>query len=198
MKYSPHLKAVLSFRENPAHNRQGGLQGFGCCSVARLCLTLRPRGQQRARFLCPSPSPWVCPSSSPMNQWCHPTISSSVSLFHLCLQSFPASGSFPMSQLFTSGGQSIRASTSASVLPKSIQGWFPSGLTGWIYLLSQGTLRSLLHHHSSKASILLCSVLFIVQLSYPYMTTGKTIALTIQNFVGKVMSLLFNTLDLYL
>ena len=101
---------------------------------------------------------------------------------------------FPMSCLFTSGGQRIGASVSASVLPMNIQGWFPLGLTGWISLQSKG-LKRLLQHHSWKASILQHSVFFIVQLSHPYMTTRKTIALTIPTFVGKLMSLLFNTLS---
>ena len=101
---------------------------------------------------------------------------------------------FPMSCLFTSGGQRIGASVSASVLPMNIQGWFPLGLTGWISLQSKG-LKRLLQHHSWKASILQHSVFFIVQLSHPYVTTRKTIALTILPFVGKVMSLLFNTLS---
>ena len=94
---------------------------------------------------------------------------------------------FPMSQLFTSGGQSIRASASASVLPVNIQGWFPLGLTSLI-LLSKG-LKSLLQHHSLKTSILWQSTFFRVQLPHPYMTTGKTIALTIWTFVSKVMFL---------
>ena len=95
-----------------------------------------------------------------------------------CPQSFPASWSFPMSQLFTSGGQSCGASASASVLPMNIQDWFPLGLTSLMSLLSKGLLR-LLQHHRSKASILWQSAFFMVQLSHPYMTTGKTIALTI-------------------
>ena len=109
-----------------------------------------------------------------------------------CLQSFPASGSFPMSRLFASG-QSIGAS--ASVLPMNIQGWFPLGFDWLVLLAVQGTLKSLLQHHSSKASVLRCLAFFIVQLSHLYMTTGKTIALTICAFVGKVMSLLFNMLS---
>ena len=122
-------------------------------------------------------------------------ISSSVIPFSSCLQSFPASGSFPVSQFFTSGGQSIGASASASVLPMNIQDWFPLGSPlgdPWLdFLAVQGTLKHLLQHHCSKASILLCSAFFIVQLSHPYMTTGKTIALTRWTFVGQVMSLLF-------
>ena len=106
-----------------------------------------------------------------------------------CPQSFPASGSFPVSQLFASGGQSTEAEASASVLPMSIQGWFPLGLTGLISLLSKG-LYSLLQYHSLIVSILQCSAFFMVQLSHPYITAGKTIALTRQTFVGRVMSLL--------
>ena len=113
---------------------------------------------------------------------------------------FPASGSFPISQLFTSDGQSIGVSATASVLPLNIQDWFPLGWTGLISLFScleslQGTLKSLRQHRSLKASILLHSAFFIVQLAHPYMTTGKTIALTRWTFVGKVMSLLFNMLS---
>ena len=119
--------------------------------------------------------------------------SSSVVPFSSCFQSCPVSGSFPMSQFFTSGGQSIGVSVSASVHPMNIQDWFPLGWTG--VLAVQGTLKTLLQHHSSKASIVWCSAFFIVQLSQPYMTTGKTIALTRWTFVGKVMSLLFNMLS---
>ena len=106
---------------------------------------------------------------------------------------FPSSVSFLLSWLFALGGQSIGASASASVLPMNIEGWFPLGLTDLISLKSEG-LSNHLQHHSSKASILQCSASFMVQRSQPYMTTGKTIALTRWNFVGNVMSLLFNTL----
>ena len=99
-----------------------------------------PHGLQHSRPPCPSPSPGVCSDSGPLSQWCHPTISSSVTPFSSCLQSFPAPGSFPMSWLFTSGGQCIGASTSASVLPINIQGWFPFGLTSLI-LLSKALSR---------------------------------------------------------
>ena len=115
-----------------------------------------------------------------------------VTPFSSCPQSFPASGSFPMSWLFASGGQSIGASTSASVLLMNIQGWFPLRLTSSISLQFKG-FSSLLQHNS-KASVLRCSAFFKVQLSYPYMTTGKTIALTIWTYVSKMKSLLFNTL----
>ena len=111
-----------------------------------------------------------------------------------CPQSLPALGSFPMSQLFASGGQNNGVSASSSVLP--MNPGLISFRMDWLDLLAvQGTLKSLLQHHSSKASILLCSAFFTVQLSHPYMTTGKTIALTRRTFVGKVMSLLLNMLS---
>ena len=113
----------------------------------------------------------------PLSQWCHPTISSSVIPFSSCLQSFPASGSFPMSQFFTSGGHSIGVLASASVLPMNTQDWSPLGWTGWISLQSKGLSR-VFSNTSSKASILRCSAFFTVQLSHPYMTTGRTIVLT--------------------
>ena len=100
-----------------------------------------------------------------------------------------------MSQLFASGGQSIGVSASASVLPMNIWDSFPLGWTGWISLLSKGLSRAFSQHHSSKASILQRSAFFTVQLSHPYMTTGKNIALTKRTFVGKVMSLLLNMLS---
>ena len=143
----------------------------------------------------PSPTPGACSNSFPSHRWCHPTISSSDVPFSSCLQSFPASGSFPMSQLFTSDGQSIGVSPLASILSMNIQGWFPLGLTSLISLQFKGTLKSLLQHQSLKTSILWRSAFFIVQLSHPYMTTGKTIALTRRIFVGKVISLLFNMLS---
>ena len=117
---------------------------------------------QIPRLPCPLPSPRVCPSSCPLNWWCHPTISSSITLFFFFLQSFPASGSFPMSQPFTLGGQCIGASASASVLPKGIWGWFPLRLTGFDLLGAQGTLKSLLQHHSLKRSVLQHSAFLIV------------------------------------
>ena len=101
--------------------------------------SLQPHGLQHARLPCPSPTPRAYSNSCSSSQWCHPTILSSVVSFSSCLQSFPASGSFPVSQLFASGGQSIGAS--ASVLPVNIQGWFPLGLIGLISLQSKGPLR---------------------------------------------------------
>ena len=162
------------------------LSQFSCSVVSN---SLRPHGLQQARPPSPSPTPRVYSNSCPLSQWYHPSISSSVDPFSSCLQPFPASGSFPVSHFFTSGGQIIRVSATASVLQMNIQDWFPLGNTG--FLAVQGTLKSLLQHHSSKASILWHSAFFIVQFSHPYMTTGKTITLTRQTFVGKIMSLLY-------
>ena len=103
------------------------------CSV--MSNSLQPHGLQHARSPCPSTTPRVYSNSCPLSRWCHPAISSSVVPFSSCPQSLPASGSFPMSQLFASGGQSIGVSASASVLPMNIQDWFPFGWTGWISLL---------------------------------------------------------------
>ena len=98
--------------------------------------SLKPHGLQHSRPPCPSPTPGVYSNSCTLSRWCHPTISSSVVPFSCCLQSLPASESFPMSQFFTPGGQSIGVSASASILPKNIQDWFPLGWTGWISLES--------------------------------------------------------------
>ena len=149
--------------------------------------SLWPHELQHARPPCPSPTPGVHSNPCPLSWWCHPTISSSVISFSSYPQSFPASGSFQMRQLFPSGGQSIGVSASTSVLPMNTQDWSPLGWIGWISLQSRG----LLQHHSSKASILWCSAFFIIQLLHPYMITGKTIALTRQIFVDKVMSFAF-------
>ena len=112
---------------------------LGSCSVVPD--SLWPHGLQHGRLPCLSLSPRVCSNSCPLSWWGHPTISSSVTLFSSCPQSFPASGSFPVSQLFASGGQSIGISASASVLPMNIQGWFLLGLTGFISLQSKGFSR---------------------------------------------------------
>ena len=112
---------------------------FSCSIVSD---SLWPHGLQHARPPCLSPTPRVYSNSCPLSQWCHPTISSSVIPFFSWLQSFPASGSFPMSQFFTSGGQSIRVSASTSVLPMNIQDWSPLGWTGWISLQSKGLSNS--------------------------------------------------------
>ena len=152
--------------------------------------SLWPHGLQHARPPCPSATPRVYSNSCPLSQWCHPTISSFVIPLSSCLQSFPASGSFPMSQLITSDGQSIRASTSESVLPMNIQDWFPLVYIGWISLQSKGHSRVFSNITVQKHQF------FGAQLSsHPYMTTGKTIVLTRWAFVGKVTSLLFNMLS---
>ena len=146
--------------------------------------SLQTHEPQHARPPCPSPTPGVYPNSCPLSRWCHPAISSSVVPFSSCPQSFPASGSFQMSQLFTSGGQNIGVSASTSVLPMNTQDWSPLGWTGWIPLQSKGLWR-VFSNHSSKASILQRSAFFIVQLSHQYMTTGKTIALTRRTLLAK-------------
>ena len=110
-------------------------------SVVQLCLTLQPHGLQHARPPCLSLTPGVYSNSCPLSRWCHPTISSSVVPFSSSFQSFSALGSFQMSQFFTSGGQNIGVSASASVLPMNIQDWFPLGWTGWISMLSKGLSR---------------------------------------------------------
>ena len=134
--------------------------------------SLQPHGLQHARPLCPSSTPGAYSNSCLLSRWCHPFISSSVTPFSSRLRSFPASGSFQMGQLFTSGGQSIGVSASASVLQMNIQDWFPLGWTGLISLQSKGLSVGVdLQHHSSKASILQCLSFFIVQLSHPYMIT---------------------------
>ena len=110
-------------------------------SVSQSCLTLRPHALQHTRPPCPSPTPRACSNSCPLSWWCHPTISSSVVPFSSHLQYFPASWSFPRSQFFTLGGQSIGALASASVLPMNIHDWFPLGWTGWISLKPKGLSR---------------------------------------------------------
>ena len=142
--------------------RKNSLQ-FSCSIVSN---SLRPYGLQHARPPCPLPTPGVHSNSCPSSQWCHPTILSSV--LHFCLESFPASGSLPMSQFFASGGQSIGVSASASVLAMNIQDCFPLGLIGWISLLSKG-----LSQVFSNTTVQKHQLFFIVQLSYLYMTIGK-------------------------
>ena len=142
---------------------------FSCLVLSN---SLRPHGLQHTRLPCPSPTLRACSNSGPSSWWCHSTISSVVP-FSSCLQSLPASGSFQMSQFFTSGGQSTGASASASVLPMNIQDWFPLGLPGLISVQSKGLSRvfsSTVQKHQFLGS-------------HPYMTTGKTIALTRRTFV---------------
>ena len=144
--------------------RQGRSVQFS--SVAQLCPdSLRPHGLQHARPPCPSPTPRVYSNSYPMNRWCHPAISSSVTPFSSCPQSLPASESFPMSQLFAWGGQSTGVSASASVLPVNIQDWSPLGWIGWISLQSKWLLRVFSNTTVQKHQFFWCSAFFTVQLT---------------------------------
>ena len=139
-------------------------------SVMSDCLW--PHGLQHAR-LPSSLSPGICSNLCPLHRWWHPTISSSVTRFSSWLQSFSASGSFPMRWIFSSGGQSIGASTSASVLTMNIQGWFPLGVTGLISLQSKEFSRIFSSIIVWKHQIFQHSAFFMIQFSHPYMTTGK-------------------------
>ena len=156
--------------------------------------SLWPCGLQHDRLPCPSLPLGICSDSHQLSQWCHPTISSSVTPFSSWLQSFPASGSFPKSWLFTSAGQGIRASTLAPVFPMNIQSWFSLGLTDLTSLQSKefssafSSITVWKHQlfgtqHSLRSNSHICT------------TTGKAITLTTRIFVSKVMSLLFNTLS---
>ena len=152
--------------------------------------SLWPHEWQHARPPCPSPAPGVYSHSCPSSQWCHPAVSSSAVPF-FCPQSLPASGSFPMSQLFAWGGQSIGVSASASVLSMNTQDWSPLGWTGGISLQSKGLSRVFSNTTVQKHQF------FSTQLSSQsnfHMTTGKTIDMTRRTFIGKIMSLLFNML----
>ena len=150
---------------------------------------------QHTNLPCPSLSPGVCSNSCLLSPWCHPTTSFSAALFSSCPQSLPASGSFPMSWRFTSGSQSIGASASASVLPMNIQGWFPLGFTSLISLLSKRPSRVFSSTTIQKYQFFGSQPSLWSNFHNPYMSTGKTIALTRQTFVGKLMSLLFNTIS---
>ena len=128
------LPAIFTILE---HKERSSVQ----FSLSVMSDSLRPHEPQHSRLPCPSPTPRVYSNSCPLSRWCHPTISSSVVPFSSCPQSFPASGSFPMSQLFTSSGQGIGVSASTSVLPMNTQDWSPLGWTGWISLQSKGLSR---------------------------------------------------------
>ena len=155
---------------------------------------LQPHESQHARPPCPSPTPGAYSNACPLSWWCHPTISSSVIPFPSHLQSFPASV-FSSESVLRSRWPKYW-SFSFNISPSNEHPGLISFRMDWLDLLAvQGTLKSLFQHHSSKASILWCPVFFIVQLSHPYMTTGKAIALTRWTFVGKVMSLLYNMLS---
>ena len=165
---------------------------YCCGSAAKSCSTLCKLVDSSPTVFCPSLSPRLCSNSCPLSQWCYLTISSSATHFSFCLPSFSVSGSFPMSQPYASDGQNIGAS--ASILPMNIQGWFPLGLTGLIFLQSKGLSRVFSsttvqkHQFFSTQPSLWSS-------SHAYTTTGKTIALTIRTFISKVKSLLLNMLS---
>ena len=161
---------------------------FSCSVVFN---SLRPHGLQHARLPCPSPSPGVYSNSCPLSWWCHPNISSSVIPFSSCLQSIPKSWSFQMSQFFTSGGQNIGASASASVLPMNIQDWFTLGWTRWISLQSKGLSRVFSNTTVQKHQF------FGTQPSLQFKSHIHTwieekTKLCRGTLVGKLMSLLFN------
>ena len=166
---------------------------FSCSVVSD---SLRPHGLKHARLLCPSPSTGACSNSCPSHRWCHSTISSSVVHFSSCLQFFLASGSFPVTEWVLHVRWPKNWSFSFSISPSNeYSGMISFRMDSLDLLAVQGTLKSLLQHHSSKASNLWHSTFFMVQVSHPYMTNGKTIALTKWIFVRKVMSLLFNILS---
>ena len=173
-----------------------------CCSVAQLSPTLCDPMDYSTPGLPVPHRLRVCPSSCPLYQRCHPAISSSHTPFSFCPQSSPVSSTFPVSQLMikyqrtkSSDDQNTEVSASASVLPNIYYSRLISLKIDWFDLLDlQGTLRSLLQHHRSNASVLWHSAFFMTQFSQLYMTTGKTIVLTIQTFVSRVISLLSNTL----
>ena len=159
--------------------------------------SLWPHESQHARPPCPSPTPGVHSDSRPSSWWCHPAISSPAVPFSSCPQSLPVSGSFPVSQLFTWGGQSTRVSALASALPMNTQGWSPSEWTGWIFLQSKGLSRVFSNTAVQKHQFF-CAQLSSQSNSHIHTcgkTTGKTIALTRWTFVDKVMSLLLNMLS---
>ena len=159
-----------------------------------MSVSLRLHGLEQARLPCPSPTPGAYSNSCPLCRWCHPTISSSVIPFSSCLQSFPALGSFPRSRFFASGGQSIRISASAINPSNEYSGLISFRIDRLDLLVVQGTFKSFVQHHSSKASILWCSAFFMVQLLRPDITVGKTIALTRWIFAGKDLCFLMSCL----
>ena len=155
---------------------------FSCSAMSN---SLWPHGPQHSRPPCPSPTPGVFSNSCPLSRWCHPTISSSVILFSSCLQSFPASGSFQMSQLFASGGQSIGVSASATVLPMNMQNWFPLRWTDWICLQSKGLSRVFSNTTVQKHQFFGAQLSLWSNSHIHTWLLEKTIALTRWTFAGK-------------
>ena len=168
MSQSPHHPQVTGFRALCVHfpwsknlaNKKNKNTPSVQFSHSVVSDSLQPHGLQHSRLPCPSPTPRAYSNSCPLSQWCHPTISSSVVPFSSCPQSFPASGSFQMSQFFTSGGQRIGVSTSASVLPINIQGWFTLGLTVWVSLQSKDSQESSLTSQFKSINSLALSFLY--------------------------------------
>ena len=156
--------------------------------------SLQPHGLRHSRLPCSSPIPGAFSNSCLSSRWCHPTNLIPVVPFSFSVQSFPAKGSFPVSHFFASGPQRIEFQLQHQS-PQSIFRMISFRIDWFEILAVQGTLKSLLHYHGSKASIIWCSAFFMVQLSHLYMTTGKIIALPRRIFVGKVMSLFFNMLS---
>ena len=160
--------------------------------VQSLCrVWLWPHGLQHLRLLCPPLSHGICSKSCPLSRWCHLITISSATAFSFYLHSFPASASFPMSCLFSSGSRSTEGSISTSVLPTSIQDWSPLGWTALNTFQSKRLSRVFSSTTFWNYPFFRTQAFFMAQLSHPYMTTGKTMTLTIWTFVGKVMSLLF-------
>ena len=187
-------KISISLLRNMYHYRPCRHQKVQFSSVAQLCPILQPHELQHTRPPCPSPTPRVHSNSRPSSQWCHLAISSSVVPSSSCSQSFPVSESSNESSLHMRWPKYW--SFSFSISPSKEHPRLISFRMDWLDLLAvQGTFKSLLQHHSSKASILRRSAFFIVQISHPYMTTGKSIVLSRWTFVGKVMSLLLNMLS---
>ena len=175
-RYRKHIHSCLELRVRTENDWKRAWDFFRGVSVqfsrSAVSDSLQPHESQHARPPCPSPTPGVYPNSCPSSWWCHPAISSSVVPFSSCPQSLPASESFPMSQLCMRWPNYW--SFSFNISPSSEHPGLISFRMDWLDLLAvQGTLKSLLQHHSSKVSILRCSAFFTVQLSHPYMTTGK-------------------------
>ena len=165
---------------------------FCCCSTYVMFNLCQPRGLQQARLLCPPLSPGFCSNSCPLSQWCHSTISFSVSHFSFCCQSFPVFSNELALYIRWPKYWNFSFSISPS---KEYSVFISFSIDGFDLLAIQGILKSLLQHYNSKASILQWPAFFMVQLSHPYMTTGKTTALTRRIFLSKVMFLLFNMLS---
>ena len=174
LDFSPfYCDPLLLYWSHYCDGKMWGRENILLFSRSLLSNSLQPYGLKHMRLPCPLLSPRVCLNSYPLSRWYHPTISFSVILFSSCLQSFPASGSFPMNQFFSSGGQNFGASASASVLPMNTQDWFPLGLTGLISLQSKELSRVFSSTIVQKHQLFSTQSSLMVQLSHSYVTTGK-------------------------